>query len=204
MIEKKLNKLEKLINAELSSKISESIIIFDELLLKTSINDIIDVIKFLKLDDKFKFKQLIDIAAIDYPNEEKRFELVYLLLSIENNLRVKISIKFETNEKIPSIVKIFPSANWMEREIFDMYGIKFINHPDLRRILTDYNFKGHPLRKDFPLTGFNEVRYSEKEKKVIYEPVKLEQNYRNFDFSSPWEGTNYLKEVKESEKNEKN
>ena len=204
MIEKKLNKFEKLINAELSSKISESIINFNELLLKTSINDIIDVIKFLKLDDKFKFKQLIDIAAIDYPNEEKRFELVYLLLSIENNLRLKISINFETNEKIPSIVKIFPSANWMEREIFDMYGIKFINHPDLRRILTDYNFKGHPLRKDFPLTGFNEVRYSEKEKKVIYEPVKLEQNYRNFDFSSPWEGTNYLKEVKESEKNEKN
>ena len=185
MIEKKLNKLEKLINAELSSKISKSIINFNELLLKTSINDIIDVIKFLKLDDKFKFKQLIDIAAIDYPNEEKRFELVYLLLSIENNLRLKISINFETNEKIPSIVKIFPSANWMEREIFDMYGIKFINHPDLRRILTDYNFKGHPLRKDFPLTGFNEVRYSEKEKKVIYEPVKLEQNYRNFDFSSP-------------------
>ena len=130
MIEKKLNKLEKLINAELSSKISESIINFNELLLKTSINDIIDVIKFLKLDDKFKFKQLIDIAAIDYPNEEKRFELVYLLLSIENNLRLKISINFETNEKIPSIVKIFPSANWMEREIFDMYGIKFINHPD--------------------------------------------------------------------------
>ncbi len=172
MIEKKLNKFEKLINAELSSKISKSIINFNELLLKTSINDIIDVIKFLKLDDKFKFKQLIDIAAIDYPNEEKRFELVYLLLSIENNLRLKISINFETNEKIPSIVKIFPSANWMEREIFDMYGIKFINHPDLRRILTDYNFKGHPLRKDFPLTGFNEVRYSEKEKKVIYEPVK--------------------------------
>ena len=164
MIEKKLNKFEKLINAELSSKISKSIINFNELLLKTSINDIIDVIKFLKLDDKFKFKQLIDIAAIDYPNEEKRFELVYLLLSIENNLRLKISINFETNEKIPSIVKIFPSANWMEREIFDMYGIKFINHPDLRRILTDYNFKGHPLRKDFPLTGFNEVRYSEKEK----------------------------------------
>ena len=111
----------------------------------------------------------------------------------------KISIKLETNEKIPSIVKVFPSANWMEREIFDMYGIKFIDHPDLRRILTDYNFKGHPLRKDFPLTGFNEVRYSEKEKKVIYEPVKLEQNYRNFDFESPWEGTSYLKEIKKKE-----
>jgi len=204
MIEKNLNNIEKLINAELSSKISSSEIKYGELLFNTSASDIIEIIKFLKLDDRFKFKQLIDIAAIDYPNEEKRFELVYLLLSIENNLRVKISISFETNEKIPSITKIFPSANWMEREIFDMYGIKFSNHPDLRRILTDYNFKGHPLRKDFPLTGFNEVRYSEKEKKVIYEPVKLEQNYRNFDFSSPWEGTKYLKEVKESKKNEEN
>ena len=203
MSNQKLNKVEKLINSELSNKIYGSEIKFEELLLKTSASEIIEVIKFLKLDDRFKFKQLIDVAAIDYPNDEKRFELVYLLLSIENNIRVKISIKFELNEKIPSIVKIFPSANWMEREIFDMYGIKFTNHPDLRRILTDYNFKGHPLRKDFPLTGFNEVRYSEKEKKVIYEPVKLEQNYRNFDFSSPWEGTKYLKEVKESKKNEK-
>tara|TARA_Y100000992_G_scaffold289245_1_gene243620 strand:- start:226 stop:840 length:615 start_codon:yes stop_codon:yes gene_type:complete len=204
MIKENLNKFEKLINAELSSKILGSEIKFEELLFKTSAGEIIEVLKFLKLDNRFKFKQLIDIAAIDYPNEEKRFELVYLLLSIENNLRIKISINFETNEKIPSVVKIYPSANWMEREIFDMYGIKFLNHPDLRRILTDYNFKGHPLRKDFPLTGFNEVRYSEKEKKVIYEPVKLEQNYRNFDFSSPWEGTQYLKEVQERKKNEKN
>ncbi len=204
MTKKNLDKIEKLVNGELSSKILGSEIKFEELLFKTSASEIIEVIKFLKLDDRFKFKQLMDIAAVDYPSEEKRFELVYLLLSIENNVRVKISIKLETNEKIPSIVKIFPSANWMEREIFDMYGIKFINHPDLRRILTDYNFKGHPLRKDFPLTGFNEVRYSEKEKKVIYEPVKLEQNYRNFDFSSPWEGTKYLKEIKESKKNEKN
>ena len=204
MIKENLKNAEKLINAELSSKISGSEVKFEELLFQTSSGDIIEILKFLKLDNRFKFKQLIDIAAIDYPNEEKRFELVYILLSIENNIRIKISIKFEANEKIPSIVKIFPSANWMEREIFDMYGIKFINHPDLRRILTDYNFKGHPLRKDFPLTGFNEVRYSEKEKKVIYEPVKLEQNYRNFDFSSPWEGTKYLSEVKESKKNEKN
>ena len=204
MTEKKLNMLEKSVNAELSSKISGSKINFGELLFKIPVSEIIEVIKFLKLDNKFKFSQLIDIAAIDYPNEEKRFELVYLLLSIENNLRVKISVQFEINEKIPSIVKIFPSANWMEREVFDMYGIKFINHPDLRRILTDYNFKGHPLRKDFPLTGFNEVRYSEKEKKVVYEPVKLEQNYRNFDFNSPWEGTKYLKELKEGDKNEEN
>ena len=204
MIEQNLHNVEKLINSELSNKIYGSEINFGELLFKTSASEIIEVIKFLKLDNRFKFKQLIDIAAIDYPNDEKRFELVYLLLSIENNIRIKISIKLEMNEKIHSIVKIFPSANWMEREIFDMYGIKFTNHPDLRRILTDYNFKGHPLRKDFPLTGFNEVRYSEKEKKVIYEPVKLEQNYRNFDFSSPWEGTKYLKELKERKKNEEN
>ena len=199
-----LNNLEKLVNAELSSKIQNSEIKYDELLLKISVNEIVAVITFLKSNNRLKFKQLIDIAAIDYPNEDKRFELVYLLLSIENNLRIKISVKFESNEKIPSITKIFPSANWMEREVFDMYGIKFINHPDLRRILTDYNFKGHPLRKDFPLTGFNEVRYSEKDKKVIYEPVKLEQNYRNFDFSSPWEGTKYKKAIMEKEKNEKN
>ena len=199
-----LNNLEKLVNAELSSKIQSSEIKYNELLLKISVNEIVAVITFLKSNSRLKFKQLIDIAAIDYPNEDKRFELVYLLLSIESNLRIKISVKFESNEKIPSITKIFPSANWMEREVFDMYGIKFINHPDLRRILTDYNFKGHPLRKDFPLTGFNEVRYSEKDKKVIYEPVKLEQNYRNFDFSSPWEGTKYKKAIMEKEKNEKN
>ena len=199
-----LNNLEKLVNAELSSKIQSSEIKYNELLLKISVNEIVAVITFLKSNNRLKFKQLIDIAAIDYPNEDKRFELVYLLLSIENNLRIKISVKFESDEKIPSITKIFPSANWMEREVFDMYCIKFINHPDLRRILTDYNFKGHPLRKDFPLTGFNEVRYSEKDKKVIYEPVKLEQNYRNFDFSSPWEGTKYKKAIMEKEKNEKN
>ena len=158
MIDKNLNKIEKIINAELSSKITSSKISFEELMLYTSANEITEVIQFLKSDNRFKFKQLIDISAIDYPNKEKRFELVYLLLSIENNQRIKISIKFEIDEKIPSLTKIFPSANWMEREVFDMYGVKFINHPDLRRILTDYNFKGHPLRKDFPLTGFNEVR----------------------------------------------
>ena len=204
MTDKFLIKIEKLINSELSSKILSSKIEFNELILKISHSEILDIIQFLKYDDRLKFKQLIDIAAIDYPNKEKRFEIVYLLLSIENNARVKLSINFETNEKITSITKIFPSANWMEREVFDMYGIKFTNHPDLRRILTDYSFKGHPLRKDFPLTGFNEVRYSEKEKKVIYEPVKLEQNYRNFDFSSPWEGTKYQKEILKKEENEKN
>ena len=188
--------LEKLINSELSSKIKNSSIENNELLIEISDSDLIEVVQFLKTNEKCKFRQLIDIAGVDYPDEEKRFQLVYLFLSHENNLRIKILLKFESNQTIISLTKIFPSANWMEREVFDMYGIKFKNHPDLRRILTDYGFKGHPLRKDFPLTGFNEVRYSEKEKRVIYEPVKLEQNYRNFDFESPWEGTNYIKDIK--------
>ena len=199
----KLQKLEKLINSELSSKIQSSSITNDELLVEVKEENIIDVLQFLKSNEDCKFKQLIDIAAVDYPENEKRFELVYLLLSHENNLRIKILTKFHIDQAINSLTKIFPSANWMEREVFDMYGIKFKNHPDLRRILTDYGFKGHPLRKDFPLTGFNEVRYSEKDKKVIYEPVKLEQNYRNFDFESPWEGTNYIKEIKKSEEDGK-
>ena len=199
----KLQKIEKLINSELSSKVKSSSIDNDELLIEVGEKNIIDVVQFLKSNENCKFKQLIDIAGVDYPDNEKRFELVYLFLSHENNLRIKLLIRFETGQSINSLTKIFPSANWMEREVFDMYGIKFKNHPDLRRILTDYGFKGHPLRKDFPLTGFNEVRYSEKDKKVIYEPVKLEQNYRNFDFESPWEGTNYIKEQKNTEKDGK-
>ena len=199
----KLQKIEKLINSELSSKIKDSSIDNDELMIEIDDSDLVDVVQFLKSNENCKFKQLIDIAGVDYPENEKRFELIYLFLSHENNTRVKLLIKFDVNQIINSLTKIFPSANWMEREVFDMYGIKFKNHPDLRRILTDYGFKGHPLRKDFPLTGFNEVRYSEKEKKVIYEPVKLEQNYRNFDFESPWEGTKYIKEIKNSEKDGK-
>ena len=199
----KLQKIEKLINSELSSKIQKSLINNEELLIEVNEKDLIDVVQFLKSNENCKFKQLIDIAGVDYPENEKRFELVYLFLSHENNVRIKLLIKFETNQNVNSITKIFPSANWMEREVFDMYGIKFKNHPDLRRILTDYGFKGHPLRKDFPLTGFNEVRYSEKDKKVIYEPVKLEQNYRNFDFESPWEGTNYMREIKKTDKDGK-
>ena len=199
----KLQNLEKIINSELSSKIQSSSINNEELLIEINQKDLIDVVQFLKLNENCKFKQLIDIAGVDYPENEKRFELIYLFLSHEKNLRIKILIKFQIKQMISSLTKIFPSSNWMEREVFDMYGIKFKNHPDLRRILTDYGFKGHPLRKDFPLTGFNEVRYSEKEKKVIYEPVKLEQNYRNFDFESPWEGTNYIKEVKNLNKDGK-
>ena len=198
-----LKKLEKYINSELSSKIHNSVINNDELLVEVGENDLTEVVQFIKSNEKLKFRQLIDIAGVDYPEEEKRFNLIYLFLSHENNSRLKLLVKFETSQTINSITKIFPSANWMEREVFDMYGIKFKNHPDLRRILTDYGFKGHPLRKDFPLTGFNEVRYSEKDKKVIYEPVKLEQNYRNFDFESPWEGTNYIKEIKNLKKDAK-
>ena len=197
-----LAELNNLLNSELTSKIKESKEENGELLINVELANIYSTILFLKIDSKCKFRQLIDILAVDFPGEEDRFKIYYLLLSHENNIRIKIVSQIQIDSKVPSITKIYPSANWMEREVFDMYGIKFKNHPDLRRILTDYNFKGFPLRKDFPLTGFNEVRYSEKDKKVIYEPVKLEQNYRNFDFSSPWEGTKYIKEVKEKVKND--
>ena len=189
-----LQKLEKKINSELNTKINSSKIKNDQIYLNIDSNDIIDVILFLKNNENTNFKQLIDITAVDYPANEKRFKLVYLLLSHELNVRILIDCFINENEIPLSLTKIYPAANWMEREVFDMYGIQFKDHPDLRRILTDYNFKGYPLRKDFPLTGHTEVRYSEEEKKVIYEPVKLEQNYRNFDYESPWEGTKYIKE----------
>ena len=198
MILEKLEKLEKLVNSELGSKIQKTIIENQEIFIEVNETNLVEVIQFLKSNDSCKFRQLIDIAAVDYPEEEKRFQLVYLFLSHENNLRIKLMIKFDINQIIPSITKIFPSANWMEREVFDMYGVSFKDHPDLRRILTDYGFEGHPLRKDFPLTGHSEVRYSEDHKKVISEPVKLEQNYRNFDYESPWEGTKYIKEQTET------
>ena len=197
---KTLVELEKKINSELTTKINNSEIKHNQLYLEIDKEDIIDVTLFLKTNKDTKFRQLIDITAVDYPEQSQRFKLVYLFLSHEFNQRIIASYNVNENEVVNSLTTIFPAANWMEREVFDMYGINFKSHPDLRRILTDYNFKGHPLRKDFPLTGFNEVRYSEKEKKVIYEPVKLEQNYRNFDFSSPWEGTKYLKEIKETNK----
>ena len=191
---RKIEDLEKKINSELTTKIKESKILHNQLYLSINSEDLLNVILLLKTNKDTKFKQLIDITAVDYPENKKRFKIVYLLLSHEFNQRILISYFINENEKISSLVNIFPSANWMEREIFDMYGIKFNDHPDLRRILTDYGFEGFPLRKDFPLTGHNEVRYSEEDKKVIYEPVKLEQNYRNFDYESPWEGTKYIKE----------
>ena len=189
-----LEDLEKKINSELTTKIKDSKIKHNQLYITINSEDLLDVVLLLKTNINTKFRQLIDITAADYPENQQRFKMIYLLLSHEFNQRIILSYFINENEPISSLTKIFPSANWMEREIFDMYGIKFTDHPDLRRILTDYGFQGHPLRKDFPLTGHNEVRYSENEKKVIYEPVKLEQNYRNFDFESPWEGTKYIKE----------
>ena len=189
-----LSDVEKKINSELTTKINDSKIVHEQLYLSIDNEDLPDVILFLKTNKDTQFRQLIDITAVDYPENSKRFKMVYLFLSHQFNQRIIISSLINENEVVPSLTKIFPSANWMEREVFDMYGVKFKDHPDLRRILTDYGFEGHPLRKDFPLTGHNEVRYSEDEKKVIYEPVKLEQNYRNFDYESPWEGTKYIKE----------
>ena len=184
--------LEKKINSELTTKINESKITHEHVCLNIDIKDLLDVTLFLKTNENTKFRQLIDITVVDYPEKPQRFKMVYLFLSHEFNQRVMLNSFINENEVVSSLTKIFPAANWMEREVFDMYGVKFKDHPDLRRILTDYGFEGHPLRKDFPLTGHNEVRYSEDEKKVIYETVKLEQNYRNFDYESPWEGTKYI------------
>ena len=190
--------LEKKINSELTTKINMTEIKHNQIYLEIDKDDLIDVILFLKTNSDTKFKQLIDITVTDYPEDNQRFEVIYLFLSHEFNQRLILKYKIAENEIIPSVTSIFPSANWMEREVFDMYGVSFKDHPDLRRILTDYGFEGHPLRKDFPLTGHTEVRYSEELKKVINEPVKLEQNYRNFDYESPWEGTKYIKEELDS------
>ena len=192
--------LEKIVKSGLTNAIKVSKINYGQLLIEIDIENLYSTILYLKTNEKCKFKQLIDITAVDYPEKEKRFKILYFLLSHETNLRVIIYINFEEKKTIPSITKIFPSANWMEREVFDMYGISFKDHPDLRRILTDYGFTGHPLRKDFPLTGHTEVRYSEVKKKVINEPVKLDQEYRTFDFESPWEGTNYIKNNEQKNK----
>ena len=190
--------LEKKINSELGTKINTSEIKHNQIYLEIDSEDLIDVVLFVKTNKDTKFRQLIDITVVDYPERSKRFKIVYLFLSHEFNQRMILSYNISENEVITSLTPIFPSANWMEREVFDMYGVSFKDHPDLRRILTDYGFEGHPLRKDFPLTGLTEVRYSEDQKKVVNEPVKLEQNYRNFDYESPWEGTKYIKELTDS------
>jgi len=196
--------LEKKINSELTTKIKKSEIRHEQLYINIDSENLIDVTLFIKSNENTKFRQLMDITAVDYPENTQRFKVVYLFLSHEFNQRIILSFLISENEVIPSLTAIYPAANWMEREVFDMYGVKFKDHPDLRRILTDYGFEGHPLRKDFPLTGFTEVRYSEEKKKVIKEPVKLEQNYRNFDYESPWEGTKYIKEQTDQENDKKN
>ena len=201
---KDLSDLEKKINSELTTKINETKIAHNQIYLKIDHEDLLDTVTFLKTNNETKFRQLIDITAVDYPEKTQRFKMVYLFLSHKFNQRVILSFFLNENEPVSSLTKIFPAANWMEREVFDMYGIKFKNHPDLRRILTDYNFEGFPLRKDFPLTGHTEVRYNEDKKKVVYEPVKLEQNYRNFDYESPWEGTKYIKEQTKKDNDKKN
>ena len=199
-----LTDLEKKINSELTTKINKSEIRHEQLYLYIDSKDLIDVTLFIKSNENTKFKQLIDVTVVDYPEKAQRFKVVYLFLSHEFNQRIILSYLIQENELIPSLTPIFPAANWMEREVFDMYGVKFKDHPDLRRILTDYGFEGHPLRKDFPLTGHTEVRYSEELKKVIKEPVKLEQNYRNFDYESPWEGTKYIKKQTDQKNDKKN
>ena len=191
---KNLIDLEKKINSELTTKINKTEIKYNQIYIETDKDDLIDVILFLKTNTDTKFRQLIDITVIDYPENNQRFQIVYLFLSHEYNQRLILKYSITENEIIPSVTSIFPAANWMEREVFDMYGVTFKDHPDLRRILTDYGFEGHPLRKDFPLTGHTEVRYSEEVKKVISEPVKLEQNYRNFDYESQKKKKKYIKE----------
>ncbi len=150
--------------------------------------DLLKVLNELKDNELFNFDQLIDITAIDYPSRDNRFEIIYIFLSMKKNKRIVLRTSIGENESLESIIKIFKASDWYERECYDLFGIKFNNHPDLRRIMTDYNFEGHPLRKDFPLTGHSEVRYDDIEKKVVYEPVKLTQEYRDFDYTSPWEG----------------
>ena len=196
--------LEKIINSELTTKIKKSEIRHQQLYLNIDTKDLVDVTLFIKNNEKTKFRQLIDITVVDHPENFQRFKVVYLFLSHQFNQRIILSYLINENEVISSLTSIFPAANWMEREVFDMYGVKFKDHPDLRRILTDYGFEGHPLRKDFPLTGHTEVRYSEEQKKVIKEPVKLEQNYRNFDYESPWEGTKYIKKQTDQKNDKKN
>jgi NADH-quinone oxidoreductase subunit C len=186
------NNLKSLIEKNQKIKFTNLELIDDNLILSSFKEDLLFNIDFLKRSSDFKFRQLVDILGVDYPQREIRFEIIYLLLSHEKNLRISIKIPVGENDLVPSLTDIFPSANWQEREVFDMYGIKFSDHPDLRRILTDYEFEGYPLRKDFPLTGHKEVRYDTELQKVVYEPVKLAQDFRDFDFESPWEGSEYI------------
>ena len=179
-------------------EINDSFIKFEQIQITINPEALISTLEFLKDNDICQFRQLTDIAGVDFPERLNRFDIVYHFLSFKHNVRIRVKTEISENSSIQSITQLFPAANWFEREAFDMYGIQFTDHPDLRRILTDYGFEGYPLRKDFPLSGNVEVRYDEMEKKVIYEPVKLQQDYRNFDIQSPWEGTKYT-EKKDTE-----
>ena len=167
-------------------------IAFDELTVHIAPSSLVSFSEFLKTDRACRFSTMVDITAVDYPTRDARFDVVYQYLSMYQNHRIRVKMAIREDEIVPSLHEVYPAANWFEREIFDMFGIMFSGHPDLRRILTDYGFRGYPLRKDFPTTGYVEVRYDEAEKRVVYEPVKLVQEYRQFDFMSPWEGAEYI------------
>ncbi|MEX0409199.1 NADH-quinone oxidoreductase subunit C [Aquibium sp. LZ166] len=187
-----LNDLASYIGERLHVDVESSVVAFGELTLTVAAGDIVEVLSFLKRDVQCQFISIIDICGVDYPDREKRFEVVYHLLSPRQNLRIRVKVATDEDTPVPSATPVFPGADWFEREAYDLYGILFSGHPELRRILTDYGFEGHPLRKDFPLTGFVEVRYDDEVKRVVYEPVELKQEFRNFDFLSPWEGTDYV------------
>jgi NADH-quinone oxidoreductase subunit C len=190
-MEDKLKELGEYLAAAQPQAIERWDVALGELTLYVARDQIANVLRYLRDDPRCLFSQLLDICGVDYPGREFRFDVVYHLLSPQLNHRIRVKIEADDITPVPSAISIFASANWYEREAFDLYGVLFSGHPDLRRILTDYGFQGHPLRKDFPLTGFVEVRYSEEQKRVVYEPVRLTQEFRNFDFLSPWEGTDY-------------
>ena len=181
-----------IISGALPAEITNVEIVRDQLVLWTRVESVVPVLTFLRDDPACLFKMLVDLTAVDYPERPERFEVVYNLLSLRHNRRVRLKIAVEDGSSVPSIARILGAASWYEREVWDMFGIPFSGHPDMRRILTDYGFEGHPLRKDFPLTGYVEVRYDDEQKRVVYEPVKLAQEFRSFDFVSPWEGMNTL------------
>ncbi len=187
-----LEQLAEHIKLRRGDEILDTQIAFGELTVTTNLSSILDLFEFLRSDSSCRFTTLVDMTAVDYPERAQRFDVVWHLLSMYQNHRVRVKISIRDDEIVPSLVRIYPCANWFEREVFDMFGILFSGHPDLRRILTDYGFTGFPLRKDFPTTGYVELRYDESEKRVVYEPVRLTQEYRQFDFLSPWEGTQYV------------
>jgi NADH-quinone oxidoreductase subunit C len=187
-----LDTLGKTIAAALPAAVTGHAIAYHELNVTVRASDIVAVMRFLRDDPRCQFVCLIDVTAVDLPSREQRFDVVYHLLSPKHNLRIRVKAAIDEDTAVPSIIEVFPGADWFERETYDLYGVVFTGHPDMRRLLTDYGFEGHPLRKDFPLTGFVEVRYDDELKRVVYEPVQLTQEFRNFDFLSPWEGTDYV------------